>query len=343
MTLPDEHNVYRVKVVKAFMQAGIPLAKLDCPGLRDLLQDHGYRLTDTRHMFDLVPFVLQEERSRLRAEVQGKCVSVIFDGTTRLGEVLAVVVRFISEWNVHQCLVRLKFPMKSMCGDELARELISVLSVTLGVESHSLLGAMRDGASVNCAAIRVLTVMYPKLLDIRCLSHTLDLVGDRFKAPTLNLFMTLWISLFAHSSKVKALWKETTGRAMPTYSKTRWWSKWEIMSRVLVQFGDVQPFLHHNSDVSPATHSKLLDLLSNPQQLIALKLELASVVDVGVHFVKATYDLEGDGVLVLKCYEHILKIRAAIQSQVLTAWSGGRAIVKVTVFPTGCLQRRSCS
>ena len=96
-----------------------------------------------------------------------------------------MVVRFISEWNVHQRLVRLKFLMKSMCGDELAREFISVLSVTLSVESHSLLGAMQDGASVNGAAIRVLTVMYPKLLDIRCLSHTLDLVGDRFKAPTL--------------------------------------------------------------------------------------------------------------------------------------------------------------
>lgn len=137
---------------------------------------------------------------------------MIFDGSTSLGEVLAVVVRFVMEWKVQQRLVRLKFLMKSMCGDELARELISVLSVTLGVESHSLLGAMLDGASINGAAIRVLTVMYPKLLDVRCLGHTLDLVGDRFKAPTLNLFMTLRISFFAHSSKVKALWKETTDR-----------------------------------------------------------------------------------------------------------------------------------
>lgn len=54
--------------------------------------------------------------------------------------------------------------------------------------------------------------------------------------------------------QVKALWKEMTGRAMPTYSKTRWWSKWEIMSQVLVQFGDILPFLQQNPDVSPATH-----------------------------------------------------------------------------------------
>ncbi len=37
-------------------------------------------------------------------------------------------------------------------------------------------------------------------------------------------------------------------------------------------------------------------------------MELATVVDVGEHFVKATYDLLGDGVLVLSCYEQILKV-----------------------------------
>jgi hypothetical protein len=36
---------------------------------------------------------------------------------------------------------------------------------------------------------------------------------------------------------------------------------------------------------------------------------------VGVHFVKATYSLEGDGLLVLKCYEEISKIRAVITSE----------------------------
>ena len=56
--------------------------------------------------------------------------------------------------------------------------------------------------------------------------------GGQIKVPTLSLFMTLWVSLFAHSAKAKALWKDHSGRAMPTYSKTRWWSKWEIMSQV---------------------------------------------------------------------------------------------------------------
>ena len=80
-TLNEDTKVYRVKVVMALMQAGIPLAKLECQGLIDLLQENGYRLTDSRHMFDLVPFILQEERSHLRAEIEGKYLAVIFDGT----------------------------------------------------------------------------------------------------------------------------------------------------------------------------------------------------------------------------------------------------------------------
>jgi len=69
------------------------------------------------------------------------------------------------------------------------------------------------------------------------------------------------------------------------------------MLQVLEQYGDVEPFLQENSDLSPATQSKLLDILHNPQSLTTFKLELAAVVDMGVHFVKATYCLEGDGLL----------------------------------------------
>ena len=64
-----------------------------------------------------MPFVLQEERDRLREELAGKFLSVLFDGTTRLGEVLAVVERFISGWTIQQWLVRLEFLTQSIGGN----------------------------------------------------------------------------------------------------------------------------------------------------------------------------------------------------------------------------------
>ena len=43
-TLPQEQQVCRVKVVTAFLRAGIPLSKLD--SFRDILEENAYCLTD---------------------------------------------------------------------------------------------------------------------------------------------------------------------------------------------------------------------------------------------------------------------------------------------------------
>ena len=151
-TLPEEQRIHRVKVVQTFLRAGVPIAKLDI--FRPLLEENAFRLTGTRYMLDLVPFILNEEKARIRKEIEGKFIAVIFDGTSRLGEVLAVVLRFISEWTIHQCLVRLEFLVKSMNGEEITCELINILSVTLGIQSHLVLAAMRDRTSVNNLAMR---------------------------------------------------------------------------------------------------------------------------------------------------------------------------------------------
>ena len=210
---------------------------------------------------------------------------MIFDGTTRLGEILVVVLRYIQDWEVKQHLVCVDFLQKSLNAEELARQILSMLSVTLSVECSNLISVMRDGASVNAAAM-----------------------------PYLSFFFTIWISYFSHSSKLKALWNARTGHSIATYSQTRWWSSWEVMNQAFTMFGGIEPFLRENEDVSPATRAKLLEFFDDHQKLFLLKLQLAVVVDVGAHFVKATYALEGNGLLALICYDRILEIRAAIQS-----------------------------
>jgi hypothetical protein len=42
------------------------------------------------------------------------------------------------------------------------------------------------------------------------------------------------------------------------------------MQQVLEQFGDVEPFLQENADLSTATRAKLLEILHDPQQLLSL-------------------------------------------------------------------------
>ncbi len=50
------------------------------------------------------------------------------------------------------------------------------------------------------------------------------------------------------------------------------------------------------------------------QQYQFLRVELASVIDGGEAFVKATYRPEGDGPLKLQAYKEIATVRAAVQS-----------------------------
>ena len=41
---PDQQRLYRVKVLRTFLTAGVPLNKLSI--FRELLEENGYRLTD---------------------------------------------------------------------------------------------------------------------------------------------------------------------------------------------------------------------------------------------------------------------------------------------------------
>ena len=170
-------------------------------------------------MLDLVPFILEEERSRIKEEISGKHLSLVFDGTSRLGEVLAVVIRYIDGWEIQQRLVRLEFLTKSMTGEEVVRELINVLSVTFGVQSNLLLAAMRDMASVNNVAMRVVSIVYPSVLDVGCFSHTLDIVGEKFKTPVLSTFCTMWLTLFSHSPKTKPFGRSKLEKLWPHSAK----------------------------------------------------------------------------------------------------------------------------
>ena len=268
--VPDAQRVYRVKVVWTFLRAAVPLNKLDL--FRDLLEEHAFRLTDRRHnMSDIISFIHDQEQDQIKAEISGQDVSVIFDGTTRSGEALAIIVCFIDEsWSIQQRLVRLQLLVKSLSGEEVARELICTLSTEYGIKHTSLLAAMRDRASVNNVAMRTLMVVYPSVLDVGCFAHTLDHVGEKFATPLLSEFITAWISLFSHSPRARFIWREQTGLSVKGYSSTRWWSKWEVIKQVLEMYGDVEVFLHTNTDLAPATHMKLLVIFDDVQKKLVL-------------------------------------------------------------------------
>ena len=123
---------------------------------------------------------------------------------------------------------------KSMSGEELACVLILCLSTDLGITDDRLIASMYGRASVKNVAMQTLKILYRSLIDIGCFSHSLDLIGETFCTPIRDQFFKGWISMFSRSPKTKLAWRTETGLPIPTYSKTRWWSKWEVLKQMLL-------------------------------------------------------------------------------------------------------------
>ena len=201
--------------MEEFLKAGIPIGKVD--RLRPLLEKNGYHLTHSAHLGQYVSLIFKQEVERIKKELSlpgenmTRDVSVIFDGSTRQVEAIAIILRFINDdWMITQRLIRIDICSKSVKSEELARVLNEALCVEFGIKANSLLAAMRDGASVNQAALDRIALIFPKMLNIVCFSCTLDNVGKHLEIPTLLEFGNLWVRLFSHSHKAKLAWQDLT-------------------------------------------------------------------------------------------------------------------------------------
>ena len=311
--LPDATRVFRVRVV-TLLKSGISLNKAD--GLRELLEENGYSLTSSTHLRQFVPFVLQEEIKTIKKEIAGKQVSIIFDGTTHVTEAFVIILGFLDDWNIKQRVTKLMLFAKSLTGENVARLLVESLCTELGLGCNAVIAAMHDRASVNTVAMHTISVVYNCIFDVGCLSHTIDHVGEHLSVQVLNDFIKVWITLFSHSPKTRLAWTTLTGLRPPSYSPTRWWSKFEVINQIHDIFGDVTLFFNDPTiDLPAVSKRKLINILNDPAKCRKLKVELAITVDALKPFVCATYNLEGDGALAVSAYQQISKLYSTIECE----------------------------
>ena len=71
-------------------------------------------LASPSNMRELIPFILEEEYKSIAKELLGKDASIIFDGTTRDGEALVLLIRYVHEWEVKMRLVRFQLVKSSV-------------------------------------------------------------------------------------------------------------------------------------------------------------------------------------------------------------------------------------
>lgn len=113
-SLPDSTRIFRVKVVQGFLSDGIPLQKID--KLCDILEENGHSLSSSSHLWQLVPFIHNNEMSTVQKEISGgRHVSFIFDGITHVAEALVVILRYVDdECCIQQRVVSLLLLAKSL-------------------------------------------------------------------------------------------------------------------------------------------------------------------------------------------------------------------------------------
>ena len=76
-------------------------------------------------MAQYILFVLEEEQSLIKKELSAATVcTVIFDGSTRQGEALTIIIRYIDlEWEIQQRLLRFHTLAKNLNASQLAPDL----------------------------------------------------------------------------------------------------------------------------------------------------------------------------------------------------------------------------
>ena len=99
-TLGSQTDLFRLETVSVFMKCGLPLSKID--GLREYLQKYAkLQLTDESHMRTYVTLVRDIELDRIKKSLKkSNYFTIVFDGSSRVDEVLAVIARYVTKGDV---------------------------------------------------------------------------------------------------------------------------------------------------------------------------------------------------------------------------------------------------
>ena len=124
--------------------------------------------------------------------------------------------------------------------------------------------------------------------------------------------------MFSHSPKLRLEWKNRAGTGVWSYSRTRWWSKWQVMEQLNNMFGDVVEFLLADAPSSASIlRKRLKETVQCLESRARLQMQLSVAVEFGCPFAEATYRLEGDGALCIRAYEEVRALTNFVSAQPL--------------------------
>lgn len=328
------------------LSEGIPLSKIGGDasyhgGLRAQLEEKQYSLGSRATLSAYIPLVLQQEKESIKSELtspakqgdlslctsvavpgalQGetmhhRCVSVIFDGSTNVAEVYAIVARFVTDdFFIQQRIIGLHHLRASLNAEQISQTLTEAINDNFNVPLVAVLAFMHDRAAVNIKALKDMQIFYRNAERIGCLSHSISNAGKLFnntETHTAFEFVKKWRAIISRSPLARVLFETQTGQKAKRANMTRWYSEWEVIEQLVWKFPELGPFLADCGErgLAPENVQAASDLLHGAGNMVTIALHLSIVVDVGEKFVKSCYTLEGDGFLAIQAFDIISELQ----------------------------------
>lgn len=287
----------RLQLFSIFIDAQIPINKL--VHFRDFLEEHtGYAIPTPVNWYPLIGYKSSLHQKDIEdAMSPDSLVHVLFDGTKEHGEEhMIVAARIVSpQFVVEQKVINVGRFEHSFDSGHLFNHLNTVLLQRYRLNTFSILSFGRDGASVNTAAIRFSEDMFPRAVDLVCMSHTLNLAGNHVHHPTLDDFMKK-LTAALKVWPMSAMWARCAESRMPTPGETRWWSKYEQLAYILEHRGALDELLLPKTaeDRENLVPGSLHANWNDPELRNDILLELTAVTAGMREIVAATYRFESD-------------------------------------------------
>ena len=233
------------------MKTGTPFTSFDTVKESDR-RNQRYSMPGTRSMEFVRPAVFRVELEKLRKELGPNAkISITFDGTTRIGEVLCIVFKFILDGKLVRRLVALPCHKHALDAGHLAGAIHAAV-VACGIPCKNVLFTGNDRCAVNGAALTILQDLgdYVNLVEGPCVSHTFNNCGDSTLNPktTFNPEGTdpfllikqankLISSCLKNSTAFPAIFKEVTGEKLESGRYSVRWSCLDDCDRQLLRVG----------------------------------------------------------------------------------------------------------
>ena len=162
------------------------------------------------------------------------------------------------------------------------------------------------------------------------MSHMTCNGGNKASSLLLDLFWTYLQKVFCTSQAARDEFHKVTGMPWPTYSETRWFSKYDVLEKLSKLFPDLLAVMVEiiKKKLSPKNLKKLLDMLMDPILSWRLQIHLCAYVEALFPLRNLCYWLESDATdLPFKVAERIEKFEALFPQGRMMELPGTRALI----------------